>query len=57
VKFGCAKVLLLISEQNPRALFPWLDRFVEPLKADNQIFKWQAILIVANRINFGKATH
>jgi hypothetical protein len=57
VKFGCAKVLLLISEQNPRALSPWLDRFVEPLKADNQIFKWQAILIVANRINFGKATH
>lgn len=48
IKFGCEKVLQLISEQQPGLLYPYFDAFVELLDSDNQILKWGAIIILSN---------
>jgi hypothetical protein len=46
VKYGCAKILRIISEQAPAVLYPQLDLFVALLDSDNKILKWNAIFII-----------
>ncbi len=48
VKYGCAKVLNIISEKEPKILYPKIDFFISLLDNDNNILKWNAILIIAN---------
>ncbi len=48
IKFGCAKVLLLISERKPEALYPEFDLFAKMLNSENAFLKWGAILTIAN---------
>ncbi|MFQ5652513.1 MAG: hypothetical protein ACE5IY_21485, partial [bacterium] len=48
IKFGCAKVLRLISEKEPALLYPEMDFFIGHLDNENNIFKWTAICILAN---------
>lgn len=48
VKFGCAKVLRIVSEREPAVLYPDIKRFCDLLESDNQIIKWNAILIIGN---------
>jgi len=48
VKYGCAKVLTLVSQQNPAALYPMFDVFLPLLEHENSFLKWNAIAIVAN---------
>ena len=48
IKYGCLKVLRLISEQQPVLLYPYFDFFVKLLDSDVNIFKWGAILILSN---------
>lgn len=48
IKYGCAKVLRLISEKSPAALYPQFDRVVALLEADNKILQWTAIIIIGN---------
>jgi hypothetical protein len=48
VKYGCLKVLRLISEREPAMLCPHFDFFVELLDSEVTFFKWAAILIIAN---------
>jgi hypothetical protein len=48
VRFGCEKVLRLVSEKHPEAVYPYFDRLVELLDSDNQILKWGAITALAN---------
>jgi hypothetical protein len=48
VKFGCAKVLQMVSEDNPRALYPNFARFVALLQNDNKLLQWTAIRVIAN---------
>jgi hypothetical protein len=48
IRYGCLKVLRLISENNPAVLYPEFDRFVELLDSSNNIFKWGAIIILGN---------
>ena len=48
VKYACAKVLHVISEKNPCALYPRFDRFVELLRDGNKILQWEAFCIIAN---------
>jgi hypothetical protein len=48
IKFSCLKVLRLISERQPRVLYPELDRFVALLDNENQILRWGAIIILGN---------
>jgi hypothetical protein len=48
VKYGCAKILEALSEENPGALYPQFDRLVAFLHAKNRILTWEAIRILAN---------
>ena len=48
LKYGCAKVLEVISERNPQVLYPKFDRFVELLGHSNKILQWEAIRIIAS---------
>jgi len=48
IKYGCLKVLRMTSEQQPVLLYPYFDFFVELLDSEINVFKWGAILIIAN---------
>ncbi|MFH1194887.1 MAG: hypothetical protein V1720_04195 [bacterium] len=47
-KYGCEKVLRLISESKPEILYPYFDRFVEMMNSDVTFHKWGAIISIAN---------
>ncbi len=48
VKFGCQKVLRIISERDPALAYPCFERIAAFLDSKNSILKWGAILILAN---------
>ncbi len=48
IKYGCAKVLRLVSEQSPDALYPHFDRVAAYLDSDNKILRWMSILALGN---------
>jgi hypothetical protein len=48
VKYRCIKVLTIISENTPEALYPQFSLFDRLLDSDNNILKWNAIDIIAN---------
>jgi hypothetical protein len=48
VKYGCAKVLRIISEREPAVLYPQIDFFIGMLDDDNQIMQWEAVHVLGN---------
>ena len=48
LKYGCLKLLRIISEREPRVLYPEIGRFFRLLDSKNTILKWGAIIIVGN---------
>ncbi len=48
IKFGCGKVLRIISQKKPQLLYPYFDFFVNRLDIDNTFLKCDAILTLAN---------
>ena len=48
VKYGCSKILRIISEKSPDVLYAQLDFFITLLDSDNTFHKWDAILIIGN---------
>ena len=48
IKYGCLKVLRLISEKEPAVLYPEFDRFVQLLDSESNILQWGAIIIIGN---------
>ncbi|MGD9160549.1 MAG: hypothetical protein PVG39_19185 [Desulfobacteraceae bacterium] len=48
VRFGCEKVIRLISEEQPEIIYPYFDKIVTLLESDNNILKWGAIIIISN---------
>jgi hypothetical protein len=48
VKYGCSKVLRIISQKKPEFLYPNFDFFVKRLDSDNTFLKCDAIFILAN---------
>ena len=48
IKYGCEKVLMLLSEQAPALLYPRMDYFVTLLDSQNNFLKWGAIHIIAH---------
>lgn len=48
IRFNCFKVLLLISEEHPKVLYPKWDFFVKLLSSDNTYHKFIAIYLMAN---------
>ncbi len=47
-RFASAKILRMISEENPEILYANMDFFVNLLDSENNILKWNAIDIIAN---------
>ena len=48
IRYGCGKVLRIISEQYPEALYPSIDFFIKLLDSDNNIMKWEGIIVIGN---------
>ncbi len=48
VKYGCAKILRIISDEAPGLLYSRFAFFADLLDSDNNIFKWGAIHVIAN---------
>ena len=48
IKYGCAKALRLLSEQDPEVLYPHFDFFVRMLDHENKIFQWDAAFVLSH---------
>ena len=48
VKYGCAKILRIVSDEAPGLLYPRFDYFAGLLDSDHNILKWEGIYVIAN---------
>jgi hypothetical protein len=48
VRFGCEKILRMVSEQRPDLIYPHFHVFEKMLDQDNSFLKWGAIITIAN---------
>lgn len=54
IRYGCGKVLMNLSEEQPGKLYPYFDFFVEILDSKYRILTWQAMAIIANLTSVDK---
>lgn len=50
IRYGCAKVLMDISEKHPEMLYPHMDFFIDLLNSNYRILTWNAMAIIANLV-------
>ena len=48
VRYGCAKVLMDLSAEHPKKLYPHFDSFIDLLDSRYRILTWNALAIIAN---------
>ena len=48
IRYGCAKVLMDLSEEHPEKLYRHMDSFIKLLDSEYRILTWNAIAIIAN---------
>ena len=48
IRYGCAKVLMDLSKEEPDHLYPYMDFFSSLLDSTYRILVWNAIIIIAN---------
>ena len=48
IRYGCAKVLMDLSEEYPEKLYPYMDSFINILDSKYRILTWNAMAIIAN---------
>jgi hypothetical protein len=48
IRYGCAKVLMDLSEEHPEKLYPHMDSFINLLDSKYRILTWNAMAIIAN---------
>jgi len=48
IRYGCAKVLMDLSEEHPEKIYPYMNFFIKLLDSKYRILKWNAIAIIAN---------
>jgi hypothetical protein len=48
IRYGCAKILMDLSEDHPERLYPYMDFFTDLLDSKYRILTWSAIVIIAN---------
>jgi fibronectin type 3 domain-containing protein len=48
IRYGCAKVLMDLSEEHPEQLYPYMDSFINLLDSKYRILTWNAMAIIAN---------
>lgn len=50
IRYGCAKVVMEFSEEQPDTLYPYMDSFIDLLDSKYRILTWNAMAIIANLI-------
>lgn len=48
IRYGCAKVLMDLSEEEPEQLYSHMDFFINLLESKYRILTWNAIIIISN---------
>ncbi len=48
IRYGCAKILMDLSEEHPQQLYPYMDFFVDLLDSKYRILIWNAMAVIAN---------
>ena len=48
IRYGCAHVLMDLSEKHPETLYPHMDFFINLLSSRHRILTWNALAIIAN---------
>jgi hypothetical protein len=48
IRYGCVKVLMDLSEEYPKKLYPYMDSFIDLLDNKYRILTWNAMAIIAN---------
>jgi hypothetical protein len=48
IRYGCAKVLMDFSDEEPEKLYPHIDFFIKLLDSKYRILTWNAIITIAN---------
>jgi hypothetical protein len=48
IRYGCAKILMDLSDVYPEKLYPYMDTFVKLLNSKYRILTWNAMAILAN---------
>lgn len=48
IRYGCAKVLMDLSEEYPEKLYPYMDSFIDLLDSKYRILTWNAMAIIAS---------
>ena len=48
IRYGCGKILMDLSEENPEKLYPHIDFFITLLDSKHRILTWQAMAVIAN---------
>ena len=48
IKFGCEKIVRLVSERKPELIYPYFDFLVKLLDSENNFLKWGAIITISN---------
>jgi hypothetical protein len=48
IRYGCARVLMDLSEAHPEKLYPCMDSFINLLDSKYRILIWNAMAIIAN---------
>ena len=48
MKYGCAKVLRLLAEQQPQLLSAYFNNFVALLDHENKIMQWEGLIVLSH---------
>lgn len=48
IRYGCGKILMDLSEEQPQYLYPYMDFFITLLESKYRILTWNATIIIAN---------
>jgi hypothetical protein len=48
IRYGCAKVLMDLSEESPEKLYPHIEFFIDLLESKYRILTWNAMTIITN---------
>jgi hypothetical protein len=48
IRYGCAHILMDLSEEYPEKLYPYMDSFINLLDSKHRILTWNAMAIIAN---------
>jgi ribosomal protein L17 len=48
IRYGCGKILMDLSEEQPQYLYPYMDFFITLLESKYRILIWNATIIIAN---------